>query len=94
MNNFKFGDLSYVVQGCIFDIRKQYGPGQKEVVYKRLLIEKLESKKLSVEQEKRINVYSQDTGKVVGVYQPDIVVDNKIIIELKSSRFTTKQDEI
>lgn len=88
-----YPDLSYVLQGCVFDIRKQYGPGQKEIVYHRLLEEKLLSKGIRFEREKRIEIYSQDTGKVVGIYQPDLIVDDKIIVELKSSRFTTKQDE-
>jgi GxxExxY protein len=88
-----YPDLSYTVQGCIFDIRKQYGPGQKEIVYNRLLIEKLTNKGLLVEREKRINIYSQDSGKVVGTYTPDLVIENKIIVEIKSSSFTTQMDE-
>lgn len=85
--------LSYVIQGCVFEVRNQYGPGQKEVIYHRLLKEKLEIKNLQVINEKKINIYSQDSGKVVGIYQPDLVVDDKIIIEVKSSRFTTKNNE-
>ena len=85
--------LSYVIQGCIFDVRKQYGPGQKEVIYHRLLEEKMKDKGINIEREKKINIYSQDTGKVVGWYQPDIVVDGKVILEIKSTRFTTKQNE-
>ena len=80
-NGLLYPELSYSIQGAVFEIRKQYGPGQKEVVYQRLLEEKL------------INIYSQDSGKVVGVYQPDLVVEDKILIELKSSLFTTKIDE-
>ncbi len=49
-------ELSYLIQGSIFEIRKQYGPGQKEVIYQRLLVEKLKSKNLSAEKEKRINI--------------------------------------
>lgn len=88
-----YPQLSYVLQGCFFAIRKQYGPGQKEVVYHRLLEEKLKYQGIEVESEKRINIYSEDSGKIVGIYQPDLVVDDKIILEIKSSRFTTKTDE-
>lgn len=88
-----YPELGYLIQGCIFEIRKQYGPGQKEVVYQRLLEEKLINKGLKVEKEKKINIYSQDSGKVVGTYQPDLVVDDKVLLELKSSLFTTKTDE-
>ena len=89
-----FPRISYIIQGCVFEIRKQYGPGHKEVVYHRLLIEKFNIKELKVEHEKRINIYSQDTGKVVGRYQPDLVVEDKVILEIKSSRVTIKNDEI
>jgi len=88
-----YPELSYLIQGAIFELRKQYGPGQKEIVYQRLLEEKLIAKGIKVEKEKKINIYSQDSGKVVGTYQPDLVVDNKVLLELKSSLFTTKTDE-
>jgi GxxExxY protein len=91
--NLLHKELSYIVQGCCFDIRKEYGPGQKESIYVNLLKEQLESKNISAEKEKTIKIYSYATGKMVGSYRPDMVIDGKIIIEAKSSRFTSKQDE-
>lgn len=88
-----FPKVSFAIQGCIFEIRKQYGPGQKEVVYQKLLEEKLKAKRLRVEREKRIDIYSVDSGKVVGSYRPDLVVENKVVIEVKSSRLLSQQDE-
>jgi GxxExxY protein len=85
--------LTYKVRGAIFAIRKEYDPGQKEVIYQRLLYEKLTSSGSQVEREKKISIYSSDTGKVVGIYQPDLVVDEAILLELKSSRFSSVQDE-
>ena len=76
-----------------FEIRKEYGPGQKEIVYTNLLIECLQSKNISVEKEESIKIYSSKTGKIVGSYKPDLIVDNKIIVEVKSSSFTTQKDE-
>lgn len=89
-----YPELSYQIQGCAFEIRKQYGPGQKEIIYQRLMEEKLKIKKIEVEKEKKINIYSQDSGKVIGIYQPDLLVNDQIIIEIKSSRFTVKTDEL
>jgi GxxExxY protein len=88
-----FPDLSYIIQGAAFAIRKEYGPGQKEIIYRRLMEEKLKLKGLKVKKEQKIKIYSQDTGKIRGIYQPDLVIENKILIEIKSSRFTTKLDE-
>lgn len=94
-NNAKllYPELSYLIQGVIYEVRKQYGPGQKEVIYHRVLEEKFLIQNLTVEREKRINIYSQDSGKIVGLYQPDLIIENKIILEVKSSSFTTKIDE-
>lgn len=88
-----YKELSYIIQGCCFEIRKEYGPGQKESVYVNLLKECLEDKGILIEKEKSIKIYSSKSGKVVGTYKPDLVVDNKIPIEIKSSRITIKQDE-
>lgn len=86
-------ELSYVIQGCIFETRNQYGPGHKEAVYQKILKEKLQKQSLYVEKEKKINIYSQDSGEIVGTYQPDLIVENIVVMELKSSSFTTKNDE-
>jgi len=41
---------------------------------------------------KELIFYSLDTGKILGTYVPDFVVEDKIIIEIKASTFTTQQD--
>jgi GxxExxY protein len=48
--------------------------------------------KIPFEKERAINIYTID-GKIIGTYKPDFIIDDKIIIEVKSSRFTTKTDE-
>lgn len=91
--NFLYKELSYKLQGCFFEIRKEYGPGQKESIYTNLLIECLQNKNIPVDKEKSIKFYSSRTNKVVGSYKPDLIVNNKIIVEVKSSSFTTQKDE-
>ena len=86
-------NLTYEIRGCFFEVRKQYGPGQKEIIYHRLIKEKLKNLGLKVEGEKRINIYSEDSGNVIGTYQPDFVIEDKILIEVKSSRFSSQLDE-
>ncbi len=88
-----YKDLSYIIQGCCFDIRKEYGPGQKEVIYVNLLREYLENRGIVVEKEKSIKIYSLKSGKTVGTYKPDLLIDDKIIMEIKSSLISTKRDE-
>ena len=88
-----YKELSYKLQGCFYEIRNNYGPGQKESVYVNLIIESLKNKGIDVEKEKAIKIYSINSKKVVGTYKPDLVVDDKILVEVKSSRTITKQDE-
>ncbi len=85
-------ELSYKLQGLFFEIRNNYGPGQKENIYQNLLVEFLKENKILFEKEKAIKIYTPK-GKVVGTYKPDFIIDNKIVIEVKSSSFTTKTDE-
>ena len=75
------------------NIRNNYGPGQKESVYHNLLGEELDALGLFYEKEKSIRIYSSRTKRVIGYYRPDYVVEGKIIIEIKSSRVATRQDE-
>jgi GxxExxY protein len=92
-NKILYKELSYIIQGCCFEIRKEYGPGQKESVYVNLLKECIEKYNVPIEKEKSIKIYSSQSGKIVGSYRPDLIVDDKIIIEVKSTRITIKQDE-
>lgn len=92
MTDLLYSDLSYKLRGLVFKIRNNYGPGQKEGVYRNLLAEGLKENDIVFEKEKSINIYSPN-GKRVGVYRPDFVVEDKIIMEIKSSRFAAKIDE-
>lgn len=92
MDKLLYRELSYRLRGLFFKIRNTYGPGQKENIYSNLLAETLKENKVIFEQEKLINIYTPN-GKVAGTYKPDFVIDSKIVVEIKSSRLTTKIDE-
>lgn len=91
-HKFLHKELSYQLRGLFFNIRNIYGPGQKENIYQNLLVNTLKENKIPFEKEKAINIYTLN-GKTAGTYKPDFVIDDKIILEIKSSRFTTKIDE-
>lgn len=90
---FLHKELGYKLRGIFFEIRNQYGVGHKEVVYKNLVLEKLRKAELIFAVEKAIKVYSLDSGRSVGVYVPDVIVEDVIVVEIKSTRFTSRQDE-
>lgn len=52
VKRFLYKDLSYKIVGCFYNIRNEYGPGHKEVVYTNLLAEKLDGQKIQYKKEK------------------------------------------
>jgi GxxExxY protein len=81
---------SYDIRGCIYGIYKKFRNYHKEAVYHNSLVEDLISKSYKVDKEKRIDIYHKN--KKVGTYVPDLVVNDIIIIELKSKPNLTMQD--
>ena len=84
-------DLCYKIHGAFYSVANKYGCGFKEQIYQKALAEELGKLGLNFKQQQRISIYSLDTGKVLGVYVPDFVVEDKVIIEIKAMEFTTKQ---
>ena len=82
--NLLYKELSYEIRGAAIEVKKSYGPGHKEVLYQRAFAEELTLRGINYEREKPIKIYSPKTKKVIGSYQPDFVVEDKIIIELKA----------
>ncbi|MBU1784628.1 MAG: GxxExxY protein, partial [Candidatus Omnitrophica bacterium] len=66
----------------IFEVYNVLGPGFKETVYHNSLREEFDKKKLKYSEKKRITIIYKD--KQVGTYEPDFIVEDKIIIELKA----------
>jgi GxxExxY protein len=89
--NLLYEDLSYQIRGAAFGVRKNYGPGHKEVLYQRAFDEELNIRKIKYVREKPIKIYSPVSGKIIGSYQPDFIVDDKIIIELKALEKISKK---
>jgi len=71
-----------VIDTC-FIIHKKLGPGLLESVYEEILFYELVKQGLLVDRQKPIPVYWDD--KLMGVgFRADLVVENKVIVELKS----------
>ena len=87
------GALCYQIVGCVYDVRNKYGSGQKESVYQNALAEALTQANLPFKPEVPIVILSVDTGKKLGNYRLDFVVDDKVIIETKAMKFTPTKIE-
>ena len=77
-----YEDESYKIRGACFDVYNTLGGGIKEQIIERALKKELEIRNLTVSNQERISVFYK--SEKIGVYVPDIVVNNSIIIELKS----------
>ena len=74
--------LTYKINGAIYEVNRILGPGFLEKVYENALMVELKARNLKAENQVPINVEYKST--IVGDYYADIVVENKVIIELKA----------
>ena len=74
MDKLLYKELSYEIQGTAIEVRKNFGPGHKEVLYQNAFAEELVSRGITFEREKSIQIYSPKTGKLIGSYKPDFVI--------------------
>ena len=89
--NLLYEEESYKIRGACFKVYNILGGGIKENIIERALIKELINQKLSVKNKERIDII-YDKEKI-GVYLPDLTIDGKILVELKSKPFLTKEDE-
>ncbi len=73
-----------IIKEAAYEVRLNLAPGYLESVYQNALIIELQSRGLKVEKEVSIPVRYK--GEVVGDFRADIVVNNSVILELKSVR--------
>ena len=76
-------DLSYAIVGCFYWVYNTLGFGYLESVYAKALEVALRLKGLKVEREVPVIVVFE--GVEVGLHRMDMVVEGRIIIEIKSS---------
>lgn len=72
------------VIGCFYDVYHELGHGFLESVYRETMVLALVQKDLLVEREKTVLVTFR--GVTVGMFRADLVVDDRVILELKTAR--------
>ena len=78
----KHRDLTAKIIDCAYKVHKKLGFGFLESVYHNALMIELNKAGLEAEREKKIRVNYD--GQVIGDFTADVVVEEKVIIELKS----------
>ncbi|MFH1826588.1 MAG: GxxExxY protein [bacterium] len=83
MTELLYKELTFRIIGAIFEVHKSIGPGFVEKIYEHALAEELKLKKIPYEQQKKISVCYKN--KIVGYHILDFVIDDKVVLELKST---------
>ena len=76
--------LSYKIIGAAIEVHRMLGAGLLESVYEDALCIELDERNISNERQKRIRLDYK--GKPIGNLIADLVVENRIIVELKAVR--------
>ena len=72
-----------IIVDCCYQIHVNLGPGLLESVYEEILFIELVDKGLKVERQKQLPIFLKDK-KLDLQYRTDLIVENKVIIEIKS----------
>lgn len=80
--NLLYKDLAYKLVGCLYEVYNTLGPAHKEEIYHKALCLEFESRGISFSDKKRLKVKYKDID--VGIYEPDFIIEDKIILEIKS----------
>lgn len=81
-DDFPHRELSYRVRGCVFEVYRQLGAGFLEKVYHRALLIELDAAGISAESNHAVSVSYK--GHIVGHFVADVVVEDRIVVELKA----------
>ena len=89
--DFLFEDITREIIGAAFEVYKILGYGFLEKVYENALLIELQLRELKVESQKPIRIRYKD--KPVGDYIADVVVEEKVLVELKAEKeYNTKHE--
>lgn len=76
-------EISYKIRGAIFKVYNALGPGLLESAYEAVLAYELNKQGLEVKTQVPLPLIYEEVKLDVG-YRIDILVENKVIIEIKS----------
>ena len=74
-------DLTRKIIGCAISVHRELGPGYLESVYENALAYELRKQGVCFDRQKPVKVLYD--GHPVGEHRADLVVENKVVVELK-----------
>ncbi len=86
-----YGELTRSIIGCAFEVINELGSGFLESVYERAMMIALSDAGLPAEAQKPIGI--EYRGRQVGDFYADILVDDRVIVELKAVKALAPEHE-
>ncbi len=80
--------ISNIVIGKAIEVHRALGPGLLESAYQECLLYELKNEGLKVEKEKALPITYKEV-KLDHGYRIDLLIENKVVIELKTVEFLT-----
>ena len=74
--------VSGLVIGCAIEVHKALGPGLKEKAYQIALCQALSKRNIKYDAHPRLKATYE--GIPVGTYEPDLIVEETIVVEIKT----------
>jgi GxxExxY protein len=87
----ELNDITYAINGAIFEVNKVLGPGFLEKAYENALLHELQRRGLKTTGQAPITVNYK--GQCVGEYFADLLVEDSVIVELKTAERIEKIHE-
>ncbi len=82
MKSYLYEELTKKIIRCFYNVYDTLGYGFLESVYEKALMVEFENNNIKAETQKEIKVMYKD--RIVGDFRADILVEDKVIIELKA----------
>lgn len=74
--------LTQRIIGCAIDVHQQLGPGLLESIYESAMAVELDFQRMALRQQ--VIVPIQYRGRLIGEHRIDLIVENTVVVELKS----------
>ncbi len=87
-----YKDLTYRIIGAAMEVHNELGNGFLEYVYEEALCYELRLQRIPFQKQVEIDIYYKD-HLIPKKYRADLVVDGKVIVEIKATSGLTKVDE-
>ena len=92
MEEYLHQDLTSKIISCFYKVYNTLGFGFLEKVYENAMLIELKSNGLFTERQKPISVFYNE--QLVGEYFADLIIENKVIIELKAAEALIEEHEL